>query len=132
MITKHANTIRIIVAGSRNFKNKDDLYQKIDQFISCLNTADFTIEIVSGLANGPDMFGFEYATDRGYSVKTFKPRWQVNGIYDKSAGIRRNMRMADYSDVLLAFWDGKSSGTKHMIADAIKKQLIIKVYRFKI
>ena len=33
----------------------------------------------------------------------------------------------DFNDVLLAFWDGKSKGTKHMIDYANKKGLMVKV-----
>jgi hypothetical protein len=31
--------------------------------------------------------------------------------------------MADYADSLIALWDGKSKGTKHMIDDSKKKGL---------
>jgi len=44
----------------------------------------------------------------------------------KSAGIKRNEVMASYADALVAVWDGKSPGTKHMISYAKKKKL--KVY----
>jgi hypothetical protein len=35
--------------------------------------------------------------------------------YGRSAGYRRNEAMADAADSLIAFWDGRSKGTKHMI-----------------
>jgi hypothetical protein len=35
--------------------------------------------------------------------------------------------MAQYADALIAFWDGKSKGTKNMIDEAKKQGLIIKV-----
>jgi len=36
--------------------------------------------------------------------------------------------MADYGDMLIAFWDGKSSGTKHMINLAEKKGMEVNVF----
>lgn len=38
--------------------------------------------------------------------------WEKHG---KSAGYKRNQEMANVSTHLIAFWDGKSRGTKHMI-----------------
>ena len=38
--------------------------------------------------------------------------------------------MADYADALIAFWDGKSKGTKHMIDLAEKQGLKIKVVKY--
>jgi glycerophosphoryl diester phosphodiesterase len=35
--------------------------------------------------------------------------------YGKSAGYRRNEQMAQYAEVLVAFWDYNSPGTRHMI-----------------
>jgi hypothetical protein len=35
--------------------------------------------------------------------------------------------MAKYADVLIAFWDGESKGTKHMIDLAIKYKLEIHI-----
>ena len=41
--------------------------------------------------------------------------------YGNAAGYIRNVKMAQAADFLVAFWDGKSKGTKHMI-DNKKKQ----------
>jgi hypothetical protein len=38
--------------------------------------------------------------------------------------------MAKYADVLIAFWDGKSKGTKHMIDLAKKYELKVEVVLF--
>ena len=40
------------------------------------------------------------------------PDWDK---YGKSAGYIRNTEMAEAGDILVAFWDGKSKGTEHMI-----------------
>lgn len=36
--------------------------------------------------------------------------------------------MADYADALIAFWDGKSRGTKNMIELATKQGLKVRIY----
>tara|TARA_R110001583_G_scaffold38377_1_gene124062 strand:+ start:4298 stop:4456 length:159 start_codon:yes stop_codon:yes gene_type:complete len=46
----------------------------------------------------------------------------------KVAGPKRNEQMANYSDTLVAFWDGKSAGTKHMIEVAKSRNLKIKIF----
>jgi hypothetical protein len=38
--------------------------------------------------------------------------------------------MAEYADGLIAFWDGKSKGTKHMIDIANKMGLKVRVIRY--
>jgi len=40
--------------------------------------------------------------------------------------------MAKYANVLIAFWDGKSKGTKHMIDLAKKYKLVVKVIIFSV
>ena len=69
-------------------------------------------EIVSGLAKGPDSFGKQWGEANGIPVKEFPADWNKLG---KKAGFARNFEMARYADELVAFWDGKSRGTKHMI-----------------
>ena len=69
-------------------------------------------EIVSGDARGADTLGVEYGTRHGIPVIHFPAQWDT---YGKAAGFIRNEEMAEYGDFLLAFWDGKSHGTKNMI-----------------
>jgi hypothetical protein len=40
--------------------------------------------------------------------------------------------MAEYGDRLLAFWDGRSKGTKNMIDIATKKGILVGVIRYTI
>ena len=40
-----------------------------------------------------------------------------------------NKQMADYADALVAIWDGKSRGTKHMIDLARMQSLEVFVFR---
>lgn len=100
--------MRWIIAGGRNFTNYSLLKKECNKVFSEYPAA----EIVSGAARGADALGQIYATTNGIPLKNFPAQWDVFG---KSAGYRRNEQMRDYADALIAFWDGESKGTKHMI-----------------
>jgi hypothetical protein len=112
---------RIIIAGSRDFLDYDLLKQTCDE---CLSRAKKPIEIVSGNARGADRLGEKYARDHGYALTLFPAQWNT---YGKSAGYKRNVKMAEYADVLIAFSHNKSRGTAHMIQQASKYNLITRV-----
>lgn len=100
---------RVIIAGGRDFDDYDVLTAYADKM---LQNIDDEIQIVSGDARGADSLGVRYANERGYSVRHFPADWDKNG---RSAGYIRNVEMAENADALIAFWDGKSRGTNHMI-----------------
>lgn len=100
--------MKIIIAGGRNFENYLLLKLKCDAILKNVQVT----EIVSGKATGADTLGERYAKERGYKVNPFQADWDKHG---KSAGYIRNKAMAEYADCLIAFWDGKSKGTGHMI-----------------
>ncbi|MCP4520996.1 MAG: DUF2493 domain-containing protein [Cytophagales bacterium] len=113
--------MKIIIAGSRDF-NTEHHYRLLNSVLSrVLRDKDLTtIEIVSGTARGADKFGERYANENNIAIAEFPADWNKHG---KSAGYIRNSEMADYGSHLIAFWDGKSRGTKHMIDLATKKNL---------
>jgi len=106
--------VKIIIAGSRNFSDYILLKSVLDEFIDVISSEfkNEDIEIVSGGAKGADSLGKTYAMDRGLKFKEFPADWDQLG---RGAGYIRNKAMGDYGDVLIAFWDGVSRGTKHMI-----------------
>ena len=70
-------------------------------------------EVVAGGARGPDDWAHNWAVLNGVPATVVKPDWNR---YGRSAGMRRNEAMLDLKpDKVLAFWDGRSRGTKHMI-----------------
>ena len=71
--------------------------------------------------------GETYAQSKGYDVKIMPADW---GAHGRSAGYKRNQQMADISDALVAFWDGSSPGTKHMINLAKAKGLRVHVVSY--
>ena len=116
--------LKVIIAGGRDFADYDKLRDACDDH---LINAEEDIEIVSGGAKGVDSLGEQYASEKGFEVKKFIPNWKE---YGRAAGVVRNAEMADYSDMLIAFWDGESRGTKNMIENAKKKNVKVKVVRY--
>ena len=92
---------------------------------------EYITTIIQDLPNG-EIFGTEMiakmvAKEYGLKCHRFPADWEKHG---KSAGYIRNKEMAEFSDVIIAFWDGKSKGTKHMIdisVDMNKKVYVINV-----
>jgi|Laugrespbdmm15dd_1035085.scaffolds.fasta_scaffold00442_14 hypothetical protein len=116
---------KIIIAGGRDFNN----YQFFLNNIWPLLKGSNQIEIVSGCANGADKIGEKFAESFGLPISRFPANWSK---YGKSAGPIRNLEMAKYADELIAFWDGKSSGTKNMIDTATKLGLKINIFTYNI
>ena len=117
---------RVIVAGSRDFNNYKWLAVSLDRLLK--NITD-DIEIVCGMARGADRLGAQYAKEKGYHIKYMPADWDT---YSNSAGYRRNVQMAEYADALVAFWDGHSPGTRHMIETAKAKKLDIRIKRYAV
>jgi len=115
---------KVIIAGSRSFQDYSTLKTYADFKLS--NIKD-TIEIVSGGAKGADSLGERYAKEKGYLLKIFLADWEQ---YGKAAGYLRNVQMAEYANALIAFWDGKSRGTMHMIQIAHSYGLKVGVKHF--
>ena len=120
--------MKLIIAGGRDFEDKVLATMEFNKFCAELNAdlskANPVTEIVSGGARGADRVGEYVALLHRIPVKKFIPDWDGLG---KKAGHVRNAEMGEYADALLAFWDGKSRGTKHMINYARKKGLKVKV-----
>jgi hypothetical protein len=143
--------VRIIVAGSRDFADYELLKQSVldiifeigsETGICYLNKSDKNtfilaeknrIKFISGTARGADSLGEKFANECGYKVVRFPADWDGLG---KRAGYVRNAEMAKYASeednfgVLIAFWDGKSKGTKHMIDLAKKYGLEVHIVNF--
>ena len=120
--------IKVIIAGTRDFNDYDFLKKNVDYFLQGINPNNEEIEIVSGNARGADKLGERYAKEHNLPVKLFPANWDK---YGKRAGYLRNQEMANYADVLIAFWDEKSKGTKHMIDIAKKQDLTVIVVGYE-
>ncbi|MBE6681084.1 MAG: DUF2493 domain-containing protein [Ruminococcaceae bacterium] len=99
--------MKIAIIGSRNIFI-DDLGSYLPNNVT---------EIVSGGAKGVDTLAREYAVKNNMVLTEFLPEYAK---YGRAAPLRRNIQIIEYADEVLAFWNGKSKGTKHVI-DSCKK-----------
>ena len=97
--------MKIGVVGSRDF----DDYKKLEKE---LNKIEGITVIVSGGAKGADTLAREFAEKNDIKLTEFKPDYEQ---YGRGAPIRRNKEIVEYSDQIIAFWDGESKGTKNTI-----------------
>lgn len=123
------NKARVIIAGSRDFDNYNLLKENIENILKDYED----IEIISGTAKGADSLGEKYAIENDIKLKQFPAQWN---LYGKQAGYIRNKQMAKYSiednsiGILIAFWDGASKGTGHMINIANEMNLQVHIVKF--
>ncbi len=109
--------MKLAVVGSRKWTNKKLLYETLDEIPN--------IElIITGGAHGADTFALMYAREKNIPTKVFFPNYDLHG---NSAPIRRNYSIAISCDSMLAFWDGKSSGTQQVISVAKKLNRIVDI-----
>jgi hypothetical protein len=113
---------RVIVAGSRDFDDYELMSERLSFFLTSKDPRE--VEIVSGGAKGADSLGEKFAAEHGITLKVFEADWALHG---RAAGAIRNVAMAKYADALVAFWDGQSRGTAHMIKVARKRGLLVRV-----
>jgi len=117
---------RVIIAGGRNFYNYVTVKERCEFYLqNKLKTHN--VIIVSGHATGADALGEKFALDHNLQCELFPADWNKHG---RAAGPIRNAEMAERADALIAFWDGKSSGTKSMIELAQRKGLQIAIVRY--
>lgn len=100
--------MKIAVIGSRNLT-----VENLGQYLP-----EGTTEIVSGGAKGVDTCAREYALAKGLKLTEFLPDYKR---YGRGAPLKRNLQIIDYADEVLAFWDGQSRGTKHVIEQCKKR-----------
>lgn len=84
-----------------------------------------TTEIVSGGAVGVDRSAREYAKKHNLKLTEFLPQYEK---YKKGAPLKRNDEIIEYADLVLIFWDKKSSGTKYVIEQCKKKGVAAHIY----
>ena len=120
------DNFKVIIAGSRGFSNYKLLREQCNKYLR-EKRKTCNIIIVSGNARGADSLGEKYVKDEGFDLEIYQAQWKKLG---KQAGFRRNEQMAEVADALIAFWDGESKGTKHMIDIMNNKGLPTKVVNY--
>lgn len=108
--------MRVIIAGSRTITSEIDVIKAVE----ASGWHKEITQVICGGADGADRLGKDFAEANGIPIRMFTPNWDK---YGKKAGVLRNVQMANHADALIAVWDGKSKGTKHMIEIALIKGL---------
>ena len=109
------------IVGGRDFNDRKLLYETMVSFAT-ENGEFLNIVVVSGGAKGADSLGEQFASKcLTQAPIIYKPDPKI--IEEKgfaAAAFARNQQIVDASDFIIAFWDGKSRGTKDTINKAAK------------
>jgi len=112
--------MKIGVVGSRTYIDYERMSQE-------LNEIENIEEIISGGAKGADELAERYAKEKHIKIKIFHPDWMK---YGKEAGKLRNDDIVKESDMIVAFWDMESPGTKDTITKAENLCKPIRIIQF--
>jgi hypothetical protein len=121
----------ISITGSRSiqdyewFKNKLNLILKN---IDVLKKENEPTSFISGGAKGVDYLIKQYCIDNSYFLQELLPDWNK---YGRSAGVIRNKKIIDISDINLIFWDGISKGSKFNIDYCRKNNKNYRIIRYE-
>ncbi len=107
--------MRVAVIGSRGLA-VDDLEKYLPKE---------TTEIVSGGARGVDASAREYALRHNLKLTEYLPEY---GKYGRAAPLKRNITIIENTDLVIAFWDGASHGTKYVIENCKKRKIPIEIH----
>jgi predicted Rossmann fold nucleotide-binding protein DprA/Smf involved in DNA uptake len=113
--------MRTIIAGSRQISDITQVEAAMRN-----NAAPRPTVVLSGCAPGVDTLGERWAVARGIPIERYPAKWDK---YPETAGRLRNREMAHAAEALVAVWDGKSSGTLHMIEAARQCGLVVHIWR---
>lgn len=118
--------MKLIIAGSRTFTDYSKVKSTLDHLLQNIPEDTEEIVVLCGKCRGADTLGEQYAQQYLDGVEYYPADWDTHG---KAAGPIRNKEMAKNATHLVAFWDGASRGTKHMIDLAEEYGLEIRVVR---
>lgn len=108
--------MRVIVCGSRRWTDR----AKITSRLADLPPSS---TIVHGAARGADKIAHQEAQKLGLRVESHPARRYGHPL-------ARNRAMAELgADLCIAFWDGSSSGTRHMMDCARLAQIPVEIVR---
>ena len=107
--------MRVAVIGSRGLT-----VDNLEKYLP-----DDTTEIISGGARGVDASAREYAQRHGLKRTEYLPEYSK---YGRSAPLKRNLTIIENADLVLAFWDGLSRGTKYVIDNCKKRNIPVEIH----
>lgn len=96
---------RVGVVGSRDFSSQFI----VERFVYLLPSS---WTIITGGAKGVDLWAEHTASHHMRGCVVYHADWRKFG---RSAGYIRNNQIVKDADIVVAFWNGKSKGTRHTI-----------------
>ncbi len=94
--------MKVAIVGSRTL-----VVEEFDSYLPAETT-----EIISGGAKGIDGCARMYAQRKGIRFTEYIPQ---DARYGRGAPLKRNDELVDRADMVIAFWDGNSRGTRYVI-----------------
>ncbi len=115
--------MKLAIVGGRNYNDYENVKYHVLLYFVKERNIHFD-EIVSGGASGADAMGKQLAKEMNIKYTEFPSDWNKHG---KAAGPIHNEQIMQYTDKVIAFWDGQSKGTMNAInlARRLKKDTII-------
>jgi hypothetical protein len=131
--------MKIAIVGSRGFEDYDLLKSTMQ-----VHQQQATL-IISGGAKGADQLAEQWSKEFLNQLPlVIRPDWEdishsdailkyndKGECYDARAGLRRNEQIAEKADLVIAFWDGQSKGTKQIVLYARQIGKAVEVIKYK-
>jgi SLOG family YspA-like protein len=111
--------LKIAIVGSRHFADPD----RVVEYVRSLPPR---ASIITGSASGVDAAATKAAREKGIPVQVMPASFEELG--DAGKGAARNQRLVDACDVLVAFWDGVSKGTRATVERALDSHKEVHVF----
>jgi len=102
--------LRIAIVGSRHFAEP----ARVIEYVRSLPPK---ASIITGSASGVDAAATKAAREKGIPVQVMPASFEE--LADAGRSAARNQRLVDACDVLVAFWDGSSKGTRATVERAL-------------
>lgn len=119
---------RIIVTGCRDWTDRDAVFRELDALVPArpfITVVHGACQDKEGMLCGADRFANEWAWNRDARSDPHPADWNTHG---KAAGPIRNREMAELGAYLcVAFWDGRSPGTRDMIEQAVRAGIPVRI-----
>lgn len=120
MTPRSSAAMEVAIVGSREFK----ALWSVSDFVRRLAGKHPDARVLSGAAAGVDQTAVAAARTAGLRVSEYPADWSGG----RGGGFRRNLEMLKDATIVVAFWDGSSRGTAHMIVEADKAKKPLYVY----
>jgi hypothetical protein len=102
--------VKVAIVGSRHYSEPD----RVSDYVNALPRG---ASIITGSASGVDAAATKAARAKDIPVQVMPASFDE--MADASKAAARNQRLIDACDVLVAFWDGASKGTRNTVERAL-------------